>query len=93
MEKDSEELEDLMEGQDARALEALSPFPTGQQEIVGKELVLDKETKEYRPVRYGDIVILLRSASGWSETFTSGGAGGTWNPCLCSIQNRVFFCS
>lgn len=37
---------------------------------MGKELVLDKETKEYRPAKYGDIVILLRTASGWSETFT-----------------------
>ena len=69
VEKDSEELEDLMEGQDARELEALA-ISHRIKEIVGKELVLDKETKEYRPVRYGDIVILLRSASGWSETFT-----------------------
>ncbi len=69
VEKDSEELEDLMEGQDARALEALA-ISHRIKEIVGKERVLDKETKEYRPVRYGDIVILLRSASGWSETFT-----------------------
>lgn len=38
-------------------------------EIVGKEAVLDKETGEYRPARYGDIVILLRTVSGWSETF------------------------
>nr|WP_295308775.1 helicase-exonuclease AddAB subunit AddA [uncultured Blautia sp.] len=69
VEKDSEELEDLMEGQDARELEALA-ISHRIKKIVGKELVLDKETKEYRPVRYGDIVILLRSASGWSETFT-----------------------
>lgn len=69
VEKDSEELEDLMEGQDARELEALA-ISHRIKEIVGKELVLDKETKEYRPARYGDIVILLRSASGWSETFT-----------------------
>ena len=32
-------------------------------------MVLDKETGEYRPLRYGDIVILLRSATGWAETF------------------------
>ena len=31
--------------------------------------MLDKETGEYRPLQYGDIVILLRSASGWAETF------------------------
>ena len=45
-------------------------FPHRIKEIVGKELVLGKETKEYRPAKYGDIVILLRTASGWSETFT-----------------------
>ena len=69
VEKDSEELEDLMEGQDARELEALA-ISHRIQEMVGKEKILDKETEEYRPVRYGDIVILLRTASGWSETFT-----------------------
>ncbi|MFR7841116.1 MAG: 3'-5' exonuclease [Blautia massiliensis (ex Durand et al. 2017)] len=37
--------------------------------MVGTEKVLDKETGEYRPLRYGDIVILLRSATGWAETF------------------------
>ncbi|MGO5543626.1 helicase-exonuclease AddAB subunit AddA [Blautia sp. HCP3S3_H10_1] len=69
VEKDSEELEELMDGKDARELEALA-ISHRIKEIVGKEQILDKETKEYRPVRYGDIVILLRSASGWAETFT-----------------------
>ena len=69
VEKDSEELEDLMEGQDARELEALA-ISHKIKEMVGKEQILDKETGEYRPVRYGDIVILLRTASGWSESFT-----------------------
>ena len=69
VEKDAEELEDLMDGRDARELEALA-ISHRIKEIVGKERILDKETKEYRSVRYGDIVILLRSASGWSETFT-----------------------
>lgn len=31
--------------------------------------VWDKEEGRYRPVRYGDIVILLRSVSGWVESF------------------------
>ena len=69
VEKDAEELEDLMDGREARELEALA-ISHRIKEIVGKERILDKETKEYRSVRYGDIVILLRSASGWSETFT-----------------------
>lgn len=32
--------------------------------------VWDKEEKCYRTARYGDIVILLRSVSGWAESFT-----------------------
>ena len=41
VEKDSEELEDLMEGQDARELEALT-ISHRIQEMVGKEKILDK---------------------------------------------------
>ncbi len=32
--------------------------------------VLDQETGEYRTARYSDIVILLRTMSGWAEVFT-----------------------
>ena len=39
------------------------------QQMVGREVVYDKETGGYRPLRYGDIVILLRSFSGWAEPF------------------------
>ena len=51
-----------------RELEALA-IAGKIRSMVGHDLVLDKETGEYRPVRYGDIVILLRSATGWAETF------------------------
>jgi ATP-dependent helicase/nuclease subunit A len=34
-------------------------------------LVMDKEKKVYRPARYKDIVILLRSMSSWSEVFVN----------------------
>lgn len=37
--------------------------------IVGRETVWDKEKGEYRPVRFGDVVVLLRTMAGWSETF------------------------
>ena len=37
--------------------------------IVGRELVYDKESRHYRKAEYRDIVILLRSLSGWSEEF------------------------
>ena len=44
-------------------------------ERIGKLLqshqVTDKESGQLRPVRYGDIAILLRSGSGWDETIQS----------------------
>ena len=36
---------------------------------VGKELIWDKQEGKYRPARYSDIVILLRTVSGWSDLF------------------------
>ncbi len=82
VEKDGEELADQqnyeesdrqnsqmdLENQNAQELEALA-IAQRIREIVGKEQIVDKETKEYRPVEYGDIVILLRTAYGWAETF------------------------
>ena len=38
-------------------------------ELVEKYLVLDKQTEEYRPAKYSDFTILLRTMSGWAETF------------------------
>ncbi len=35
-------------------------------------LIWDKEEERYRRARYGDIVILLRSLSGWAEPFVNG---------------------
>lgn len=35
-------------------------------------MIWDKETSAYRRARYGDIVILLRSLSGWAEVFVNG---------------------
>lgn len=61
-----EEDEEVTENE--RELEALA-IAGRIQSMVGHERVLDKETGEYRPLQYGDIVILLRSASGWAETF------------------------
>ncbi len=37
--------------------------------LVGKAPVLDKETGEYRPARYRDCVILLRTVTGWADVF------------------------
>ena len=82
IEKDGEEMADVqesadagaqgsqmeLENQNAQELEALA-IAQRIQEIVGKEQIVDKETREYRSVEYGDIVILLRTAYGWAETF------------------------
>ncbi|MGN0342833.1 MAG: helicase-exonuclease AddAB subunit AddA [Roseburia sp.] len=38
-------------------------------DMMGSQLVTDTESGELRPVRYGDIVILLRSMSDWSDVF------------------------
>lgn len=38
-------------------------------ELMEGETVLDKKTEEYRPVCYSDFTILLRTMSGWAETF------------------------
>ena len=35
-------------------------------------MIWDKEKNAYRRARYGDIVILLRSLSGWAEVFVNG---------------------
>lgn len=40
-------------------------------ELIMDGIVLDKETQEYRRVRYRDIVILTRSIRGWAEVFSS----------------------
>lgn len=37
--------------------------------LMRHQLVTDKETGELRSVRYSDMVILLRSLNGWSDTF------------------------
>lgn len=58
-------------------------------EIVGKEAVLDKETGEYRPARYGDIVILLRTVSGWAEVFGEV-LGDMGIPCFTGSQKGYF---
>lgn len=39
--------------------------------LMDEQLVTDKETGKLRPVRYSDIVILLRSLSGWADDFAS----------------------
>lgn len=68
IEKDGEELLEEKAGQSAQELEALA-IAQEIRRMVGREQVLDRSSGEYRPVEYGDIAILLRTASGWAETF------------------------
>ncbi len=37
--------------------------------LMGEMQVVDKESGAYRPLQYGDCVILLRSATGWADIF------------------------
>ena len=70
IEKDGEELSEEENGnQTVQELEALA-IAQRIRRMVGNEEVLDKENGRYRKVEYGDIVILLRSATGWAEPFS-----------------------
>ena len=70
IEKDGEELSEEENGnQTVQELEALA-IAQRIRRMVGNEEVLDKETGTYRKVEYGDIVILLRSSTGWAEPFS-----------------------
>lgn len=65
----------LLEDKDytAKELEAKAIAKRIKELVSGKtgERIIDKKTKQYREIRYHDIVILLRTMSGWAETFTS----------------------
>lgn len=52
-----------------REMEARMVAKRIQELISGELMVQDKETKELRNCKYGDIVILLRTMSSWSDTF------------------------
>ncbi len=58
-------------------------------EMVGRDMVWDKELAAYRPVKYGDIVILLRTVSGWAETFAEV-LGDMGIPCFAGSQRGYF---
>ena len=67
-ETDEEEWQEMEAGENARELEARA-VAAKIREIAGNYPILDKETGTYRTAQYGDMVILLRSLSGWAETF------------------------
>ncbi len=65
--EDAEEEDEIAELSSARK-EALA-VAQKIHSLMGTLLVTDEETKKLRPVRYGDIVILLRSTSGRQDAF------------------------
>lgn len=77
VETSSDEEEDL----DAMTLEARIVAKRINELLTPKDgklyKVIDKSTGEYRPLKYNDIVILLRATKGWSEVFLDElGSGG-----------------
>lgn len=62
---DAQELE---EEDNARRLEARAVADRIKLLLLQGQVV-DKKTKEYRPVQYKDIVILTRSIKGWADVF------------------------
>ena len=77
---ENEEFSDLTEillydkaelnGRDDRETEARM-IARRMKEIRQSGRVLDKETGEYRPVQYRDMVVLIRSLQGWADTFSA----------------------
>ena len=68
VETDGDELLTEDEALNARELEARA-IGSRLRDIVGKELVWDKKIQKYRPAKYRDCVILLRTMSGWADVF------------------------
>lgn len=67
-EADGPEMEEEKGAKMQRELEALA-IAGKIKKLAGAYPVLDKETGRYRPARYGDMVVLLRTASGWADIF------------------------
>lgn len=58
----------LVDYDNVRQLEALA-IAARIKQLKGSLQVMEKSTGELRPVRYSDMVILLRTTSGWDEEF------------------------
>ena len=66
IEKDTEDAKELGSARELEAALAADRI----RRMVGQTWITDEKTGERRRVRYGDIVILLRSIRGWSEVFS-----------------------
>jgi len=63
--------EGILEETSSGAYRELEARMLGQKirDLVGKEEIFDNKLNSYRKVKYSDCVILLRTLSGWSDTF------------------------
>ena len=80
-----------MENQTGQELEALA-IAQRIKEIVGKEQIVDKETKEYRPVEYGDSCNPAAHCLWMGRNF-QGSAGISGDSRILYIKNRIFLCN
>lgn len=68
---DPDSAQDLEEETEENARELEARAVAGRiLELKGNQKVWDRDLGEYRPARYRDMVILLRTVSGWAQTFT-----------------------
>lgn len=105
VERDGEELSDVqdyedsgvsgnrreMENQTGQELEALA-IAQRIKEIVGKEQIVDKETKEYRPVEYGGYCNPAANCL-WMGRNLQGSTGISGDSRILYIKNRIFLCN
>lgn len=80
----------LLDAQDQEKREAEARLVgTKIQQMVGTLPVWDSKKETYRPLAYRDIVILLRTVSGWAETFGAV-LGDMGIPCFTGSQKGYF---
>ena len=67
--KAGDEMDEIFLDKSSKEMEAYVVATRIKELVADKFMVTDKDTNEYRPVRYSDIVILLRSVSGTAEVY------------------------
>lgn len=87
-EAEPDELEETIE-ESHRELEARAVAERIKSLMAEGFKVYDGDLQEYRPVRYSDMVILLRTVSGWSEDFV-GILTGEGIPTVSDTQSGYF---
>ena len=75
-----------------REIEALAVARRIREMVQGDNplYVTDKATGKFRPAGYGDIVILLRTMSGWADTFVKNPGGRKYSG-SGGDSDRIFF--